>query len=260
MMPENEFYSVWLLGRALPHETHGLITDSKEFSAFDVLSFKGLASKKLEELKILFPHATPLEKFSTSAHIVARQHHDALVHPMEQSLASFLKCPTSALRIESWILCASPQEADRLKAPLEMLWREPAIENLWTGNLDEWKQKRLTPKVSARAADTSFDAIEDPVSIGLEFSPEEMQAIRAEEARMQRRLNRAEWELVAQTWSEHCKHKIFAADIASQDARAPLTEGLFKTHLRKPALEIQARKDSTYLSLFHDNSGVLGLT
>jgi|GEM_PF-1082036 len=256
----NAEYSVWLLERGLPHEVLGLfkgVTD--QYSCYDVLSFKDLSEKGLEELASLFPKARRLADFAPKGWIIARQHHEALVHPMEQSLASFLKSPTSCLRLESWIVCPEESAAQKLKSPLEMLWREPAIETIWVGEVDTWKSERLVPRALTRPRDPSFDAVENPEDIGLEFSLEEMAAIRAEEKNLGRRLNRAEWELVAQTWSEHCKHKIFAADIRSRDASAPLTQGLFKTHLRAPALKLQKERPSTYLSLFHDNSGVLGL-
>jgi phosphoribosylformylglycinamidine synthase len=262
---QNQEYSVWLLERGLPHEVLGVFNDDglgreSDYRCYDVLSFRGLSERAVEELATLFPKAKNLRDFSTDATLVARQHHDALVHPMEQSMASFLKCPTSALRLESWILAPNESRAEKLKGLLDMLWREPAIESLWTGNLSAWKARRLLPKLAARSEDPSFDALEDPNAIGLEFSEDEMLAIRAEEKRMGRRLRRAEWELVAQTWSEHCKHKIFAAEIEGEDLREKRTAGLFKTHLRAPALEVQAKKPETYLSLFHDNSGVLGLT
>jgi phosphoribosylformylglycinamidine (FGAM) synthase-like enzyme len=254
-------YTVWCLSRALPHETLSLFqTDSARPQAFDVLSFRDLSPEHLRDLERLFPQATPLESLSVKGTLLARQHHDALVHPMEQSLSSFLKCPTNTLRLESWIVFDSVAEAARLKPALEILWREPAIEQIWMGSLQDWKSQRLIPRRTERDTDPSFEAVEDPSSIGLEFSAAELAAIRKEESRLERRLNRTEWELVAQTWSEHCKHKIFAAEIASRDARSPKTKGLFKTHLRAPALQIQELRPSTYLSLFHDNSGVLGLS
>jgi phosphoribosylformylglycinamidine synthase subunit PurSL len=254
-------YTVWCLERGLPHETLSLFETGSQFAqAFDVLSFRDLSEDQRGDLKRIFPEARPLEEMALSGILLARQHHDALVHPREQSLSSFLKCASAALRLESWIVVSSASEALRLKPALEILWREPAIEQIWMGSLEEWSAERLSPRRTQRAPDPSFDAIEEPSSIGLEFSTPELAAIRNEESRLERRLNRTEWELVAQTWSEHCKHKIFAAEIASRDARSPKTAGLFKTHLRAPALQLQERRPSTYLSLFHDNSGVLGLT
>ena len=69
----------------------------------------------------------------------------------------------------------------------------------------------------------------------------------------------AELECLAQTWSEHCSHKIFAAKIHHTDnetGESSTIDSLFKTHIMKPTLDMQ--KDADWLlSIFHDNSGVI---
>jgi phosphoribosylformylglycinamidine synthase len=63
--------------------------------------------------------------------------------------------------------------------------------------------------------------------------------------------------MIAQTWSEHCKHKIFQAEIRYNDG--PDTthiDGLFPTFIKKVTDEVGAGK--SYLrSVFVDNSGVV---
>lgn len=69
----------------------------------------------------------------------------------------------------------------------------------------------------------------------------------------------AELECLAQTWSEHCSHKIFAAKIRHKDietGESTTIDSLFKTHIMKPTLDIQKEVD-WLLSIFHDNSGVI---
>jgi len=64
-----------------------------------------------------------------------------------------------------------------------------------------------------------------------------------------------ELESIAQTWSEHCKHNIFAARIDEID-------GLYKTYIKGATQEIRkalGAKDWC-LSVFSDNSGVVRLT
>ena len=64
---------------------------------------------------------------------------------------------------------------------------------------------------------------------------------------------------VAQTWSEHCSHKIFAARIHHVDnvtGEDTTINSLFKTHIMQPTLDIQKQVD-WLLSIFHDNSGVI---
>ena len=68
-----------------------------------------------------------------------------------------------------------------------------------------------------------------------------------------------ELECLAQTWSEHCKHKIFAAKIHHIDDETGedcIIDSLFKTHIMKPTLDMQEEVD-WLLSVFHDNSGVI---
>jgi len=69
----------------------------------------------------------------------------------------------------------------------------------------------------------------------------------------------AELECLAQTWSEHCSHKIFAAKIHHVDTDTgedSTIDSLFKTHIMKPTLDIQ-KEVEWLLSIFHDNSGVI---
>lgn len=60
-----------------------------------------------------------------------------------------------------------------------------------------------------------------------------------------------ELEAIAQTWSEHCKHTIFADPIDD------VAEGIFKRYIRKATVEIREKKgaDDFCVSVFKDNSG-----
>ena len=68
-----------------------------------------------------------------------------------------------------------------------------------------------------------------------------------------------ELECLAQTWSEHCKHKIFASKIHHIDTETnedTVIDSLFKTHIMKPTHDMAEEVD-WLLSVFHDNSGVI---
>ena len=68
-----------------------------------------------------------------------------------------------------------------------------------------------------------------------------------------------ELECLAQTWSEHCKHKIFASKIHHVDHETgedTVVDSLFKTHIMNPTHDMQKEVD-WLLSVFHDNSGVI---
>jgi len=60
-----------------------------------------------------------------------------------------------------------------------------------------------------------------------------------------------ELESIAQTWSEHCKHTIFADPIDE------IKDGLFKTYIKKATEEIRKKKgkNDICVSVFRDNSG-----
>ncbi len=66
-----------------------------------------------------------------------------------------------------------------------------------------------------------------------------------------------ELELFAQTWSEHCKHKIFAAKVNYTDGdKKQEFKSLFKTFIKGSTDKIMENR-SDLLSLFKDNAGVV---
>ena len=68
-----------------------------------------------------------------------------------------------------------------------------------------------------------------------------------------------ELEILAQTWSEHCKHKIFSAEVEYLDRTTGKKEtftSLYKTFIQKGTKEI-AKKVDWLVSVFTDNAGVI---
>ncbi len=73
-----------------------------------------------------------------------------------------------------------------------------------------------------------------------------------------------ELEVIAQTWSEHCKHKIFNATIEYSEVKAGVEgishditiKSLYKTYIQGPTKEL-AKNRTDLLSVFKDNSGVV---
>jgi phosphoribosylformylglycinamidine synthase len=75
----------------------------------------------------------------------------------------------------------------------------------------------------------------------------------------------AEVEVLAQTWSEHCKHKIFAAKILYEDKESgerSSIDGLYGTYIQGSSKEIRKRLgDKDFCrSVFTDNAGVVAFT
>ena len=70
-----------------------------------------------------------------------------------------------------------------------------------------------------------------------------------------------ELECLAQTWSEHCKHKIFNALIVYEDEHGKREEinSIFDSYIRRSTKEIRERlgKDDWCLSVFVDNAGII---
>ena len=66
-----------------------------------------------------------------------------------------------------------------------------------------------------------------------------------------------ELEMIAQTWSEHCKHKIFNATIEYREGgRSETIRSLFDHCIRATTREVDPG-DGFLRSVFHDNSGVI---
>jgi phosphoribosylformylglycinamidine synthase subunit PurSL len=67
-----------------------------------------------------------------------------------------------------------------------------------------------------------------------------------------------ELECIAQTWSEHCKHKIFAARVhyIDESGREEWIDSLFKTCIRA-ATEKIGREIDWLVSVFSDNAGII---
>ena len=75
------------------------------------------------------------------------------------------------------------------------------------------------------------------------------------------RITDAELECLAQTWSEHCKHKIFNSWITYEDERGNTfwIDSLLDSFIRRATTEIRGHlgKDDWCLSVFSDNAGVI---
>ena len=150
------------------------------------------------------------------------------------------------------------------------------------GEFDREKGVKVTvPKVTG---DTRPEVREIDLNVGddvlmkisrdgmLALNLEEMQTIQAHAADpafaqaraavgLGARLTDVELEALAQTWSEHCKHKIFAARIDYEDeqGRKESINSLFKTYIVGATRDIRKAKGEKdfCLSVFKDNAGVI---
>ena len=67
-----------------------------------------------------------------------------------------------------------------------------------------------------------------------------------------------ELETLAQTWSEHCKHKVFNCTIEYEDENGfEKIDGLFGSFIAKATDTIKKKKSSFLVSVFSDNAGII---
>lgn len=99
------------------------------------------------------------------------------------------------------------------------------------------------------------------------LSTKELEQIKYYFNSLKRNPTDVEMEVIAQTWSEHCKHKIFASNISYSEGTLPKgikslgnqqINGLFKTFIRGSTLKIKEKRNLNWLiSIFHDNAGIV---
>ncbi|MCA9363698.1 phosphoribosylformylglycinamidine synthase [Candidatus Kaiserbacteria bacterium] len=88
-----------------------------------------------------------------------------------------------------------------------------------------------------------------PLGLGID----ELKAMRSYFHRKGRLPTDVEIEALAQTWSEHCKHTIFANPLDE------ITEGIYKRYIKQATKDVRKKKgkDDFCVSVFSDNSGVI---
>ncbi len=99
------------------------------------------------------------------------------------------------------------------------------------------------------------------------LSLDEIQFIQSYYKKLSRSPTDVEMEVIAQSWSEHCKHKIFSSEITYSESQLPpgvksigefTVKGIFKNFIRGATLKIQEeRKIPWLISIFHDNAGIV---
>ena len=90
---------------------------------------------------------------------------------------------------------------------------------------------------------------------GWSLNAEELAEVQRQFRRMGRRPSRGELETIAQTWSEHCKHKTFSGPVAYRDGkRVRRYKNLFKETIVKATRTLDRK---WCLSVFTDNAGIV---
>jgi len=94
----------------------------------------------------------------------------------------------------------------------------------------------------------------------LSLSTEDMLVVQQIFREIDREPTDVELEVIAQTWSEHCKHRIFAATVQhTVNGQTEEIRSMYKTFIQKPSREIMEKKPGFVLSAFVDNAGFIRL-
>ncbi|MCB1226765.1 MAG: phosphoribosylformylglycinamidine synthase subunit PurL [Verrucomicrobiales bacterium] len=94
----------------------------------------------------------------------------------------------------------------------------------------------------------------------LSLSREDMLAVQKIYQEEGREPTDVELEVIAQTWSEHCKHRIFNARILHRvNGKEEVIDSLFKTYVRAVTEKIWKEKPDFILGAFVDNAGFVRL-
>ncbi len=110
--------------------------------------------------------------------------------------------------------------------------------------------KPKTDKVSLDLSDEGLEKLSRDRCLAL--SVDEMKHIRHTFKPV---LTDVELEVIAQSWSEHCKHKIFSAKI---DYNGTAVDNLYKSYIKKATQDVKAARNLDWLiSVFSDNAGIV---
>ena len=131
--------------------------------------------------------------------------------------------------------CAQPRFRD-VKLPKTVLSHTPDAE-----------------EISLELDDAALEKLNTERLLAMTLS--ELKHVRDHYRALKRNPTDVELEILAQSWSEHCKHKIFAADI---DYNGEKIQSLYKTYIKRATQEIKAeRKLDWLISVFSDNAGIV---
>ncbi len=126
------------------------------------------------------------------------------------------------------------------------------------GNSEEAKTYRT---ISIRDLDTDgLVALSEDMKLSLSLDDmQEIQNFYA--ADMRREPTDVELEVIAQTWSEHCKHRIFGARIehTGPSGEMEVIHSLFKTYIKDVTDAIREKKPDFVVAAFDDNAGFIKL-
>jgi phosphoribosylformylglycinamidine synthase len=211
-----------------------------------------------------------------TGHLLTRRHLPAVTDPWATALTEVVTLLADAMPgpdlvlTGAGILAASPLPEHLLRL-LTPWWANPLLHVVTlsaapTAHLPTWPSTATASSGAvaqfdlARMDDAELGQLSEARHWGL--SAEELANVREHFQHLGRPATDVEMEVVAQTWSEHCKHKVFAAriDYRSEDPDDPATEiptvvdGLFEETIRRTTAQLNK---PWLLSALVDNAGLV---
>ncbi len=198
----------------------------------------------------------------------------------KQAVSELLKKPAGNVYTSKVYLINGLLERGQVEGIAKRILANDLIQRWLIADYREWKRKPLTleaPRVVIKHSPQmqEIDIELEPARLlemgkkrSLALNLAEMLAIKSYfsdpavgEARKQAGLSArptdVELEAIAQTWSEHCKHKIFNSEVVYEaDGKTEIIDGLFESYIKAATKKIAEGKDWV-VSVFWDNSGVI---
>ena len=249
--------------RSMRHGRGYLLSPELERSKLEEIARTLLADPVLETVRITAPASAPQNPAGRARVLVARRPGvmDPIALSIERAIerSKVAKLPDGSrvrvLTFSAWELEGELAAQDLALVASKILAND-VIDEVRIG--DEAVHFVLPGSVSVRdagaiplceASDAELERISKDGHLSLTLV--EMRAIRDHYVTAGREPTVAELETLAQTWSEHCKHKTFAGIIDYDGERI---ENLLKTTIKAATLELAK---PWCVSVFHDNAGVI---
>jgi len=140
-------------------------------------------------------------------------------------------------------------DKNKLKQAAGLFLYNPLIQHIRQVGEKEFKPQKLKYYYLKINLDTELVKLSR--DMGLSLSKLEMETIKKYFQRLKREPTDVELETIAQTWSEHCRHKTFLGKIKFSNE---VIDNLLKNTIMKATRDIN---HPLCLSVFHDNSGVI---
>jgi phosphoribosylformylglycinamidine synthase len=241
-----------------------LLSPELERAAVERIVAELLADPVLDEVRIAKPAENPPASGRAAHRILVRRRPgvmDPVANTIERAIArarlasSAEDAPARALTFQVFELEGSLDRASLRRAAYDLLAND-VVDDV---SIDDERLDFALPSGAAsravgvvRLRDAGEDELARISRDGtLSLSLSEMRAIRAHYREQDRDPTACELETIAQTWSEHCKHKTFTGRI---DFDGEIVDNLLESTIAAATREL-ARP--WCVSVFHDNAGVI---